>query len=69
MTPTNNWRRRAAAKVARMTKAQALAALAEIDANERSFDNPAIRALCGNSSQSINFEVKRILGRKAGFCI
>jgi hypothetical protein len=68
----NTWRRRAAAKVGRMTPAAARAALDAINAESRAAGgatimHATIRELTGGFvSQNINFAVCRMLGVRAG---
>lgn len=67
MSMDRNWKRVAAGKVSRMTAAAALEKLEAIRARVGTIDQPIIRELTGGfNSQSINFSVIRLLGRRAG---
>ena len=67
-TIDQRWKRRAAAKVARLSPEQAREMLARIAAEGYTILHPDIRELTGGyNSQSINGHVTRLLGRRAGY--
>lgn len=61
-------RRRAQARISRLTKERALEILAELRADGATIEHPAIRQLTGGfASQSLNQVVTRMLATKAGY--
>lgn len=71
MKAMQQWKRVAAMNVAKLSRAEALAVIHRINANDKhcgySIEQPEIRALTGGyCSQNINFAVMRLLGKRAG---
>jgi len=64
-----DWKKTAAANIRKLSASEALDTLKRINSEGATIFHPEIRALTGGfNSQTINFLVIRMLGKKAGIC-